>query len=395
MEQYKNDLLRSLFFTHTQPPVLNLFIGTVYKLFPGSSTMVFQICFIAMGLITALALYALMRRLGVCRAIAAVVTSIFILSPAFILYENLLFYEMPAIMLLTVSALLLCQWIDNRHIGYLIGILITTVLLVWTRSVFHLVWLVAAYGIVVLYSRRAWKPLLIALMVAAIPFAKNYIVFGEFTISTLLNTNIPKTTTRMLSEETRIDLVSRDILTPLGNVYPPPTPWDYYKADLIETGIPILDLEQVDGAVNYNNSVYLQMGRQYRKDAEYVFLHYPGAWIRGMKQALSIYFLPTYDWFKYRPPNRKHIGAMSATVPIKTVFIGVIVLSLSSMILFRHNKSYLAIMGYMLMTVLYVTLLTSAIEIGENQRFRFLTNPFMYTLAAVLISDIGRKIRHA
>src|SRR5207245_7531778 len=60
----KYDLVRSLVYLHSQPPLFNLFLGLVLKLFPGHEATVFQLTFLALGLTLTLSMFFLMARLG-------------------------------------------------------------------------------------------------------------------------------------------------------------------------------------------------------------------------------------------------------------------------------------------------------------------------------------------
>ena len=59
----------------------------------------------------ALAVYLLTLRLAAARPAAVVATALLVFSPAFVLYENWLMYTFPSAALLTISALLLHQFL--------------------------------------------------------------------------------------------------------------------------------------------------------------------------------------------------------------------------------------------------------------------------------------------
>ena len=99
-ELLKNNLLQSLFYMHSQPPLFNLFLGAGLKLFPGNPLPFYHYSFMILGLLFTVGLYSLMVRLKISKQISFILTVIFIVNPAFILYENLLFYTHPILVLL-------------------------------------------------------------------------------------------------------------------------------------------------------------------------------------------------------------------------------------------------------------------------------------------------------
>src|SRR5277367_5474972 len=70
-------LFESLYYLHMQPPGFNLAIGLIVKFFPNTYGVVLQICYIAMGVLIALALLRLMRLLRVDGRVATVLTILF------------------------------------------------------------------------------------------------------------------------------------------------------------------------------------------------------------------------------------------------------------------------------------------------------------------------------
>ena len=79
-------LLESLWYYHGNPPILNLFTGTLLKLFGDSSTIVFSFTFHILGFLSAFSLFGLSFKLGRSRLFAFLLTSLFVISPSFVLF---------------------------------------------------------------------------------------------------------------------------------------------------------------------------------------------------------------------------------------------------------------------------------------------------------------------
>ena len=71
----QNDLLRSLFYLHSQPPLFNFFLGTILKLSP-IPAITYDFIFKIVGLLIPLIFYGIFTRLGINRFVSFVATII-------------------------------------------------------------------------------------------------------------------------------------------------------------------------------------------------------------------------------------------------------------------------------------------------------------------------------
>ena len=149
----KNDLWRSIFYLHTQPPLMNLLTGIGLQLFPESYAGVFHAFFLLGGFLLTLGIYFLGNRLGFPKYISAILAAWFVLSPATVVYENYFFYTYPTTILLTLSALFLARFLEKQRAvdGLLFSFMLAFNALTW--SLFHLVWLLGCFGMVVFILR--------------------------------------------------------------------------------------------------------------------------------------------------------------------------------------------------------------------------------------------------
>ena len=86
----KRKLGESLLHLHGQPPLFNLYLGTA--LATGQERAVFIVTFLLCGLAVYAGSFLLMRRLGVSAVLAFALATWLAVSPAFVAYENWLFY---------------------------------------------------------------------------------------------------------------------------------------------------------------------------------------------------------------------------------------------------------------------------------------------------------------
>ena len=96
-----NNLLQSLYYLHSQPPLFNLFLGLALKFFANHLELVFTVAYLLLGLLFTGSLYLLMHKLGVPDKLNILLAALYIISPAVVLYENILFYTYPIVALLS------------------------------------------------------------------------------------------------------------------------------------------------------------------------------------------------------------------------------------------------------------------------------------------------------
>ncbi|MCP4566558.1 MAG: hypothetical protein GY841_03130 [FCB group bacterium] len=423
-ELLRTNLFESLYYLHSQPPLFNLFLGIVLKIFPGYETIAFQIIFIACGLILSVSLCLLMTSMGISSRLSCILTIIFIASPTCVLYENYLFYTYPVAAVLSLSALMLHRYLKFGRVWNLVVFFALLASLVFTRSFFHLVW----YGVMALpiiwFQRRNWRKIV---LVAGIPFllcfilyAKNAHEFGSFSGSSWFGMNFARLTTWRLPLEEQLDLVERQKISDLSVIKPfrkleiYQHYSDYPLAEL--TGIPVLDQKRKStGATNMNNLTYISISGDYWRDARYVLFHYPGTYIGSLSESFFTYFIPSSS-YSFLKDNRQKISLVDRaynlvlcgqlqyekeitdvraflSIGLFTV-LGYIVVMIYSLLLLRQafrrkpiSYPFALTLLFIWLNLLYVTIVGNAFELGENNRFRFIAEPLFVVL-------LGQVIRH-
>lgn len=424
LELLKHKLLESLWYLHSQPPVFNAFLGIVLKLFPEHFQIVFQGIYMVCGFLLYLLTFSLYRRLGVPRVLALVLSTIFLFSPSYILYEQYLFYTLPLAFLLTFSAVILAEWLKTQQERWLWGYFLTLFFLGGIRSLFHLVY----YALMALFPiagcrRRRRRILLIGafpfLCLSAI-YIKNWVVFDKFSVSSWFGMNLCATTTIHVPLHEREQLVRAKRLSPLA-VIPrfsslDDYPNSYISSDQYPNIAALRMIKKQNGTDNLNHFAYIRIADQYFQDALYVVTHYPKALLVGLVKSWTIYFKSSTDYFaigenreKIRRLNALYDFAVYGKLPIDlsiTLFptlranpkyqhylylfllLGLPMIMIYAISLIYRKTSPLnqhqkIILLYLWVTILYVAVLGNTFEFGENNRFRFMTDPFYVVLLGV------------
>ena len=419
-ELLRQALLESLVYLHSQPPLYNLLIGSLLKLEPdpAAAAALLDGLYAALGLTLVLLLHHLMRRLGVGPKLSFTAAALFTLSPAALLYENYAFYTLPCAVVLCLTVVLFERTVSAFTPWRAFSFFGAMTLLIYLRSLFQIEWflVLALLCIWLLPGHRT-----AAVAAAALPlvlvvglYAKNAAITGQFATSSWLGMSVAKLTTMQLPPAERVALVEAGKLSPVA-LRPPFSPPSDYPALLAATpvtGIPVLDrVTESTGGVNFNHASYASISRQYLEDALAVVREQPRVYLASMGRSYLMYFRPSAD-YPFLEPNRTRIAPLVrvynfaiAGQPRYTRApqfelrghgeIGYLIIAglalcvvsggaAAARCIRGRRKPADAAIVFIWLNVLYVTLLGNALEIDENQRFRFLINPLLVVVLAVI-----------
>lgn len=441
--QLRDHLFSSLVHLHSQPPLFNLFIGLGLHAPHFWEVKLFRLAYWGFGLALALTLYAVLRRVGVSAKVGVVVTVAFMLDPSVFLYENWLHYDYPVTLLLCLAVLALLRYEDGHRLRDATMFLAALAVLVLTRSLFHIVWFVA-WAIVLLVHRRHadWRRVAAAaavpLVVVVAVHLNNMRISGSFTSSTSLGMSMAKITTFQLPERERRALVARGQLSPLALV-DPLSPISAYRGMVPwkpPTGVPVLD-DEAKGTytdpptnlgfyANFNNINYVQVSNGYLRDALRTIRMRPGAYVEGVARAYNIFFRPAGDFFTLFE-NRQRAGALESVYdvavdgmvsrgpgpwslpdprvhyqqgPGRIAWLAIVAYAVAlvwgARAWWRRRRSHGGtvpplVLAFLWSTVAYVMVVSNAVEVGENNRFRLYTEPLVLVLLVALV--VGRGLR--
>jgi hypothetical protein len=308
---------------------------------------------------------------------------------------------------------------------------------VLTRSLFHLAWMGAVVGAVIWLLRpRARRLLIVALLpmlLAVAMYAKNLVLVGQFTSSTWLGMNlarlvidpIPASEREEMLREGRIGAVS--LVTPFSSLdrYPPALrrmpPHDAH---------PVLrEYVKASGIVNYNHLAYVEISERYQRDALALIAAEPSRYAASIGRAWLLFsWSPTEYWFLAK--SRAHMSdwnrlwnALVYGVPAAWTEPGEPPDRLDTRSLLQHAGLLFAVVGaaalafagwrgirdlraahghrargatllFMSTTVLWVACVGNALEMRENNRFRFMIEPMIVGMLAVALEHGLRRRGH-
>lgn len=318
-----HDLARSLFFLHMQPPALNAALGLASKLGGARLATVLSLGYWMLGLALALAMHVLLRRLGAGAWTAALATAAYVVSSTCLLYETFTSHDYPAAMLVAAATLAALRWWESGSAldGAAAASLVAAAAL--TRSLFHLVWVVAAVALLAALqrrplTRRSTAALLAPVAVVVALYLENLAFFGTFGASTMLGLSLYRVAIAPVPRAERAARVAAGVLSPyaLAKVNQPITAY----ATLPRSGAPrvalaaprdVPALDRVlkrDGGANLNHRAMPAVMRAFARDALRLVVRDPGRYLRSVGRAALIFLAPPTDHPAFRA-RRRRIGA--------------------------------------------------------------------------------------
>jgi len=400
--QLRSNLLESVFYQHSQPPLFNLWIGVVLKLFPDGWETASRVTYAILGLVHGLALYGLFWRAGLGRVAATALAVAASVAPSALLYENWLFYDYPVTVALTVSALALL-WYADAPSSFRRGLVFFSLLgaVVLVRSVFHPVYLVAVAGLVVFLMKRHRRTALLAcllpILVVGLVLAKNVVLFGVPSLSSWTGMNMAQITILQVPPRDLNRLVRERKVSSLALVKPFSTADAYasYVPRRPPTGVAVLD-QRVNstGTRNLNHRTIVDASNQYTRDSLVVIRERTRLYLQNVRRA-GAKFLEPSSMYSSLAGNRALIqpyenlfnrtfhalGGPVGGPSLAATAVYVLAL-LSGALLVRplirgvRPTPMFVTVSFMWFTVAYVCLVGTTAEFGENQRFRGLVDSF-------------------
>ena len=414
-----NHLTSSLLYLHTQPPLFNLLLGLFFKLFPGSLNVAFSVFYLGLGLVLFWSLYQIMTSLGVNDKIAALLTILFSVSPACVLYENWLFYTYLMALFLMLSLLFLRRFVSGQGFWPCFLFFLSLALCVLTRTSFHLIWFLVLLLLVLRLQRLHAKRILLAsafpLLLLIFLYAKNLYLFGEYPGSTWLGMSLFKIVSSEVSLEDRQRLFAESRISEISLFpsYSWLTTYPLAMRRTAPTGIPALDQKaKTTGFNNYNHIAYSEISRYYLRDSLFLIRWSPSLYWRAVRESFRIYAFSASElvflrsnrekipWFD-AVANRILFGNFSGKPegPYWFLLLGIPALCVYSIAktsaLFKQGNVAAAVpLVFLSFNVFYASIIGNLLEIGENHRYRFEIDGFLVILSGLALTDLYRAVRH-
>ena len=411
----RTDLWRSVLYLHSQPPLFNILTGIIIQIFPADTQGVLHLLYYLTGALFAISIYFLGVYLKLPGWMALLAAALFIVSPSTVIYEHWFMYGYLIAGALAVAGVALYRFVESQKTvwGILFFSLLAGVALTWTF--FHLAWLIFLFVLTLALSQDRRKVLLAASVPLLLVFGwyvKNLIVFGEFTAGSWGGMNFSRMTTFRLPEKERQQMIEAGELSQFAEYPPFRNPDVYLKLlpDTPITGIPVLDITGFPGGIrNHHHRVYLDAADYYLRDALYVLRVRPRLYLRAVLQSIYIYFHSASDFeltSEIRRPiqgldiwwNRIFYGqwlndessserlARISPLHVGWGIVAAFILGVVGTLRYlwknpgRMRQPAGLLLLFMLFNILYISVVGNSLDIGENNRFRYVIDAFLLLL---------------
>ena len=429
----RHDLIPSVWYLHSQPPLYNLLAGLLLHLPSGARQPVAAVVFLMLGLVMVMACYLLVVELGLGQLTAVVVAVLVTLDPATVLYENWLSWSYPTAAFMVVGFYGAVRLLRTGQARWAMLAASSFVCVVFLDSTYQWPWLAAIGVVIAVATRRSWKRVLagaaVPLSLVLVWYVKDAVLFGTASTSSWLGMNLAQMTIYQAPTDQVSSLVGRHMLTRLAEIPPFAVP-DLYSPRFVTVpryGIRALDdKESDDGVANFNNLVYLYISPKYLHDSISYIVDEPGTYAGNVQRSIGVWMLPSDQYFAVAP-NYRRIGgyarAFDAALLIQPTFAGpqtgvraetirqppplageswtlicamLFLLFGAPVVLYRYRRADArsACIGLMLwLTIAYSFVVTSLIAIGENNRFRFELGPVLVVLLVLMVFGVWHEVR--
>jgi hypothetical protein len=393
-----NDLLRSLFYLHDQPPLYNLAIGAVLKWVPEPfGPRVWEAALLAASYLGIVAIYALLVELGAPRGAALAAALVQTLSTTWLVYESWLFYTLPVAVLMTWAAV----WLARAARGSApaaVAFAAAVAALAWIRATYQPVWVAAALALLLVAVRgqaadmraAARRAALVSLAIALLLPAKNWLLVGSFTSSTWLGMNLAHMTTEQLDEATREQWIADGRLHPVARVraFAPLTDYpENVRAPI--PGLPphpaLAEPLKSEGSPNLNHSAYVGIARAYQSSALVVVRERPDVYLDRVRRAVVTWLRPPTDYILVVPLRealgawdrlhsrfllwssleRRRDGPTLVLVPALLLFVAALVLRPAA-----ERRRLALLVAFPVLAIGWNATVGNLVDVEENNRFR-------------------------
>jgi len=409
VESLKHNLLISLWYQHSQPPVFNFLLGLILKCSGSYAPVAFEIIFLWITFINACLLLHIVKTVTVAGRLPLFISLLYLLSPATILFENELFYTSFISMLLLLIVYFIITFQNKQSWLNTAGLFCMLTLLSLTKSIYHLVWLCLTAGILLMAWRNRYAfgkivtGALFSILMVTGWYVKNYVIFGSFSPSSWTGLNL----SRIVFHEVEV----RDADN-IASVYPflPISFYSRYISGDYRTKFAGLN-DQVlltetknDSIINLHHAGYLEVSKKYMNASVGYIQQHPLTYLTHVAKSFVIFFSPASSYFRVQRNNnkiryydllysfnlshfstseeeRKLLLAVSA-IPTFCIYLVTFFLLVKEAV---KRKYFSAVNAFAVLTILFVLGVSTFFEYGENMRFRYEAQPLFLILFAQVI----------
>jgi hypothetical protein len=407
--------LASLWALHAQPPLWNALNAVLIKTFGPAHLAALHVLHVGLGAASAAMAVLLTHRLTRSNAAAAIAGALVALDPALVMYEAYALYEIFCAALILAAVLACARGASTGATRPLLLALACLTALVLTRSLYHLVVLLAAVAAATALARSRRVVLAAGLALALLPagwYAKNLAQYGFFGASSWYGIGLWRIAIFGHDTGALLPLLLDGTLRPVVQLSPFTPPSRYQALGFRATSdLPLL------GRDDFHNLNVPAISADYATSARRLIAHDPVHYLGNVAIGYGKFVTPSTEsdhLIKSRDRMGAHVGVwrvlwgfpvaqrVDRLLPIGSTgsfFLALIPLGIAAQAartlrrsrrgdpgaVLREEAPMLAAAGL----ILYTTLVGSGLELGENVRFKVMVEPLLLVCLVVSGSPDG------
>jgi hypothetical protein len=402
--------LESLWALHAQPPLWNALNALLIKGLGPAHLPALHALHVALGAAMAAMAVLLAHRLSGSMVAAVVAGALVALDPALVMYEAYALYEIFCAFLILGAVLALARGAPTGATRPLLVALGCVTALVLTRSLYHLVFVFAALAAVTALARSRRVVLVAGLALALLPagwYGKNLVQHGFFGSSSWYGIGLWRIAVFGHDTNALLPLLLDGTLRPVVQLSPFTPPSRYQAMGYRRTGaVPLL------GRDDFHNVNVPAISAEYALSARRLIVREPGHYLGNVALAYGKFAAPSTEsdhLVEIRDRMGAHVAVWRALwglpvaqrvdrlLPIGTTgsFLALLLpfglLAQALLVLRQCRREPLAealreeapLLAAAAL-IFYTTLIGSALELGENVRFKLMIEPLLLVWTVVL-----------
>jgi len=401
----KQDLLRSLWYLHSQPPLMNFIAGVALKIGGDYADVLLAGIYFVCGMIVLIFLSRAFVLLGVRRFLRMGMCIWLCAFPTFILYANWAYAAHLEFSMCCVTLYYLAKLFDGDKLTFGAGLalFLPCTILEFLRSQWHLVFFVGMAAIILWMRRKSpgkacfSSGSALALSPVVLLYLKNFLVFGFFGASSWMGMNLAEVASEIVPKTELEMLQQSGDVSPFFPVRFKPEmaemvrdEWNRTGQDVVNLQHPALARKKSNGIENYNYLPYIEGSKQDLQDSLAVISYAPMAYIKEVYARVE----NGMHWPSIAYPHRDLIDGWGEWVHRGCVLLYMICPALA-LGLALWPKGYMAQHRNWILTAMFltacITVSSSAFTFGgESERMRWGVAPFYLTFFVMLLESAAR-----
>lgn len=429
MADLQHNLLESFTYLHSQPPLFTLYGIVLDSLFGIHHPQAMYIIQVLLGTLMCGMTYTILWHFTQNKTLTLFASILLALNPAYFLYEALMLYTIHAAFLVLGSGFCLLRYRQTEQSRYLYLFVLGINLLILTRSVYHIAFLIPTLILVLLLAQQHTKRVVIGCLLICLLsvgwYGKNLLVFDSFSSSSWLGMSLWKVAREDYDDAELQDLFKGDVLTDRSVIWYRPfmNPSAYPGIERAQNEIRILSGDDL------NNAIYPDINALYQENALRLIGHDIGRYLKGVMRAYGHYSCPS-STYELMENNRDTFPASHQAISVEIFHMRGLTQDIARRIGLSQDDygacSNLYILFpivmigyplYLLATcridrkrwldrirrdsfliftwgiVTYTTIITSLLEIPENARFKFMIEVPLFIFLIVTVYQLTLKLK--